>query len=262
MSTVGTTMPSTTEALQEQVWDLKERLEDANAQNVLHLKQLQRLRTEIRSKDRELNGLKSSSAAALSLQMEAKNAIIAEFESRAWIHDKDNLVSQEAKALHAAFLNFFSITQIDKSSDLTLKKAQRQLNDDPIDHLPAPSATDSLLAEVVRGDADQHSLHDGGEKTRTHAPAPIPTGSKRTYDATRTLEGHNQRQQLANSIEQRGTSDEEAEYPQGKNPKRVAAGRKGGLRRAMNMKAAGGLAETDRQGNVQDGALGSGQIGG
>ncbi len=122
-------MPSTIEELQEQVWDLKERLEDANAQNVLHLKQLQRLRTEIRSKDRELNGLKSSSAAALSLQIEAKNAMIAEFQSRAWVQEKDDLVSQEAKAFHAACLNFISITQIANSNDLTLKKAQRRLND-------------------------------------------------------------------------------------------------------------------------------------
>lgn len=102
---------------------------------------------------------------------------------------------------------------------------------------------------------------------QTHAPPSI--GLKRTNASigeNETSEGHTKRRHLANNITQQGLClrppPEEPEQPQGKNPKRVAAGRKGGLRRALNRKAAEGVAEDDRQGNLQDGTLGSGQMNG
>lgn len=139
MSTIDAATPSqepTTQELQEQVWDLKESLEDAHAQMETQAGQLQRLRTESRNKDRELNELKSIHNAAFSDEIQAKDARIAELRS------KDHLIKEKANALQTVLNQLFNLVQAETPGDPSIKGVQRPLTTvgHDSDHLPLGTA--------------------------------------------------------------------------------------------------------------------------
>lgn len=131
MAGIRSTTPSQSQKskeLQEQVWDLKEQLEDANAQIESYAGQMQRLRAELRTKDRELSELKSAPTAALGEQIKQRDTQIVNLEaSVASFRKKEVMLKQKTTTLQHEFQDLFNLIHDDQPAEASIEIGQGAL---------------------------------------------------------------------------------------------------------------------------------------
>ncbi|KAL8761397.1 MAG: hypothetical protein Q9184_002492 [Pyrenodesmia sp. 2 TL-2023] len=150
MAGIGSTTPTrpqTTKELQEQVWDLKEQLEDANALIESYAGQMQRLRAEVRTKDRELSELKSPPTAALAKAVKQKDKQMVDLEaSVASFRKKELMLKQKTTSLQSGFQDLSDLVLDGQPVEASIETGQGALDTTQTAPLAAANTIDNLSA--------------------------------------------------------------------------------------------------------------------